>query len=70
MIESHHKDMIFKDLHQSHEDWLVNQIRGPVFCPVLIIDADQEMYRVRSLPYHCLYFVVVMIVDMFMCQEQ
>ena len=48
----------------------MNQIRGPVFCPVLIIDADQEMYRVRSLPYHCLYFVVVMIVDMFMRQEQ
>ena len=47
----------------------MNQVCGPVFCPVLIIDADQEMYRARSFPYHCLYFVVVMMVDMFMCKE-
>jgi len=65
MIVSRYEYIILQDLHRSHEDWLVEQIHGPVRCPVLIIDADQEMPRVQSLPYHCLYFMAMMIVDMF-----
>jgi len=32
-------------LHQSYEDWLVNQTKGPPPAPVLVLDADQGIEK-------------------------